>query len=496
MGRIDRNIKHLEKIFDVIVIGGGIHGIMMTYEASLRNLSVLLLEKDDFGQHTSFNSLRIIHGGFRYLQSLHIKRLIESFKEQRWFLNTFPEYVKPLPCVMPLYGLGLRKPSVAALGVLLHKVLLAWQEKGTERAPALKKGKVVTPDVVKSYFPLVDENGLQGGLVWNDAILEDSQIFIADILKRACENGAVAFNYFKATDVVVDDGQIIGIVALNQSKGEKHLIKGKRIINCAGPWCRDVARRFHKDEVSLFKSMLAWNILFDHDAISEHGVAVTPKNGSRHTYFLVPWKGKLFAGTGHDSWNRKSKDPWPSTKALETFMEDLNNAVPGLNLSARDILYIMPGLQSATRLNGTNLAKKEVIYDHGENGGPKHLYSVSGVKFTTSRLVAEKTLNRIFPDLKANRTKFENAHCNSISRTELLNHLGTNTKSDNALIRTIIEDESVVHLSDLIFRRSTLFEHPEIVSDVLNDLCKCFDWDRARCETEKETVMKLLHRKS
>ena len=64
--------------YDIIVIGGGIYGVMLAYEASKLGKKVLVLEKDSFGIHTSSNSLRIIHGGLRYLQTLDLKRFFES----------------------------------------------------------------------------------------------------------------------------------------------------------------------------------------------------------------------------------------------------------------------------------------------------------------------------------------------------------------------------------------------------------------------------------
>ena len=97
MSAIERNpaTAALSK-YDLIIIGGGIYGAMLSVEAGLRNLRSLLLERDDFGGATSYNSLRIIHGGFRYLQSLDLQRFYESVGERRWFLQTFPDLIQPL----------------------------------------------------------------------------------------------------------------------------------------------------------------------------------------------------------------------------------------------------------------------------------------------------------------------------------------------------------------------------------------------------------------
>ena len=71
------------RTFDVLVVGGGIYGLTIAYDAAQRGLSVALIERDDFGSGATFNHLRTIHGGLRYLQSLDLKRARESVRERR-----------------------------------------------------------------------------------------------------------------------------------------------------------------------------------------------------------------------------------------------------------------------------------------------------------------------------------------------------------------------------------------------------------------------------
>src|SRR5437868_1515857 len=89
--------------FDVLVVGGGIYGLTIAYDAAQRGLSVALVERDDFGSGTSFNHLRTIHGGLRYLQSLDLGRARESIRERRAVARIAPQTVRPLPFAVPLY---------------------------------------------------------------------------------------------------------------------------------------------------------------------------------------------------------------------------------------------------------------------------------------------------------------------------------------------------------------------------------------------------------
>src|SRR5215208_2583050 len=90
------------RTFDVLVVGGGIYGLTIAYDAAQRGLSVALIERNDFGSGASFNHLRTIHGGLRYLQTLDLARARESVKERRTVARIAPAAVRPLPFVLPL----------------------------------------------------------------------------------------------------------------------------------------------------------------------------------------------------------------------------------------------------------------------------------------------------------------------------------------------------------------------------------------------------------
>src|SRR6266852_1469831 len=91
------------RTFDLLVVGGGIYGLTIAYDAAQRGLSVGLVEEQDFGSGTSFNHLRTIHGGLRYLQSLDLPRARESVRERRTVARIAPHAVRPLPFALPLY---------------------------------------------------------------------------------------------------------------------------------------------------------------------------------------------------------------------------------------------------------------------------------------------------------------------------------------------------------------------------------------------------------
>ncbi|NET04040.1 MAG: FAD-dependent oxidoreductase [Symploca sp. SIO2B6] len=479
------------QIYDLIIVGGGIYGVMLSLEASRRGLRSLILERDDFGGATSYNSLRIVHGGLRYLQTLDLHRFFESVRERHWFLQKFPDLVKPLPCLMPLYGNGARRPLILRIALLLNDILAYNRNYKVRSDRHLSPGEVVTAEQVQRIFPLVDKQGLQGGAIWYDASMPDSQRLLISLLLWACALGGTALNYVEAQKLLKSNSSVAGVLAKDLISGQSYEYKAKVVVNAAGPWCREVAANFDRDLPELFKSSIAWNALVDRKALSDFALAVAPKKPGASTYFIRPWKGMMLAGTIHNPWSDSIKhNPLPTPTQLTDCLEDLNDAIPGLDLQQNEILRIFSGLLPVTESDSAKLAVREVIVEHAKHGGSQGLYSVSGVKFTTSRLVAEKTIKKIFPGRQLSKN---NGNTTSIPPQNLQSRRGIfdyhwHPNSDNLLwkveLSEIIKEESVQHLDDLILRRTSIGDNPDRALSAAAIICELFDWDDARCQLE------------
>ena len=172
----------------------------------------------------------------------------------------------------------------------------------------------------------------------------------------------------------------------------------------------------------------------------------------------------MLAGTSYAAMPEASLEAAPSEAQVAAFLADLNAAVPGLEATPDDVLQVYAGLLPARAANTTLLSSREVIHDHGAARGPKGLFSVSGVKFTTARLVAQKTLARAFgraisavrPD--ATRPPPAAAVCGE-SILDSTSPLDGPIEQVSARLRALAEEESVLGLDDLLFRRldSTFF---------------------------------------
>jgi len=116
-----RDLSQLaDQSFDLVIVSGGVHGAWIAWDAALRGLSVALIERGDFGQETSANSLKTVHGGLRYLQDLDIGLVRTMIQERSAYLRIAPHLVHPLPCLMPTYTKLMRSRPVMGAAIRLN----------------------------------------------------------------------------------------------------------------------------------------------------------------------------------------------------------------------------------------------------------------------------------------------------------------------------------------------------------------------------------------
>lgn len=493
MTAIKRNpVPAAKRPYDLIIIGGGIYGIALALEASARGIANLLIEKEDFGWATSYNSLRTIHGGLRYLQKLDLPRFYESVAERRWFLREFPGLVSPLPCLMPLYGNGPYRPSVFRIALTLNDLLSRDRNRNVPRGQELPTSRVIDADEVARLFPLVDRHDLQGGAIWYDGGIPSSQLVLMAMLRQACGRQSTALNYCRADSLLVEGGRVRGIKATDRETGIRHSFLAPRVINAAGPWCRRVASCLDRDDPSLFHYSLAYNILFDRPALSSFSLALKPRVEGARMYFVHGWHNRIMGGTIHEPWPEVSEQPMPTAASMAHYLQHLNLAVPGLNLRMSDIMHVYSGLLPVREQGSSTLTVRPTIKDHGKDKGPLGLYSVAGIKFTTARHVAARLLGHIFPDKKAagslQPAPQQEGGGSPAGRVDWDWLPDPNDTAWQQCFSDIITNEAVIHLDDLILRRTTIGDNPRRAIKAVEPLSRLFSWDDRRRREEIKRV--------
>ena len=475
---------------DLIIVGGGIYGAMTALEAARRGLRPLLLERDDYGGATSWNSHRIVHGGLRYLQHFDLNRFRTSVRERSWFLRHFPDRVEPLTCLMPLYGQGARRPSVLRVALLANHLLSRDRNDKVRADRRIESGGVMTALETRSLFPRVREEGLRGGALWYDAVMTDSQRLLIETLRWASAYGARCLNYVEATRLRLEAGRVVGIEATDGVDGATLLFDAAIVVNCAGPWSGRVAGAFDQPMEELFRPSLAFNLLFDRAPPAEVAVAVSAPGPGAHTWFLYPRNGRTYAGTAHVPCAKGTETATPSRQQIDTAIDDMNAAVPGLDLHRHQVIRVYSGLLPATKQGSTELTSKPLIHDHGANGGARGLFSVSGVKYTTARDVAEKTLRRAFAGLGEIGEETGRPQGREIPAIGAAAE-GDATNDLAEAVRRFADDEAVVHLDDLLLRRGDWGDDPRTLERTGQAVGEMLGWDEARLGAELDRLAGL-----
>ena len=444
--------------FDLIVVGGGIYGCTLALESARRGLRPLLIERDDFGQHTSANSFRILHGGLRYLQTLNLRRFFESVSERSWFLRAFPDHVRPFPFLMPLYGEGLRRPSILRMALRGNDVLSGYRNRGVRSDRVIPAGRILSPGEVRATYPGVPTQGLVAGGLWYDAVMAQPQRIIMEIVRWGESRGAVALNYLSGEEVRTAEGRVRGIMARDRVSGRLLEYDAPVVVNCCGPWVRDFSVRAARDVPGMFRRSLAINLFLDCSPDFEVGLGVSARRKRGRTFFLYPCGEGILAGTFHVSLSEAADRTDPSPAHIEAFVQALREAAPGLGVSMERVLHVQWGELPVAREGTLALSAREVIHDHGRSGGPEGLVSVSGVKFTVARRVAERVLGRLrrrslIPD-SATPSDSPPPPPSIPSLAEALELLEADAEAFDAVVRRIADTESVVHVDDLILRRT------------------------------------------
>ena len=185
-----------ENEHDLVVVGGGIFGICVAWDAALRGLSVALVEQTDFAHAASANCFKIIHGGIRYIQHGDLYRIRESSHERSAWLRIAPHLVSPLPIAIPAYGNGFRGKALLRAGMGLYDLITWDRNQGIDdpgqRIPASYS---ISRQECLDRFPGLDSTGLTGAMIFHDGQMYSAPRLALSCLKSAVEAGAVAANY-------------------------------------------------------------------------------------------------------------------------------------------------------------------------------------------------------------------------------------------------------------------------------------------------------------
>jgi len=371
--------------YDLLIIGGGIHGAGIARDAAGRGLSVLLVEKEGLAAHTSSASSKLVHGGLRYLEYFKLRLVRESLSERECLLAMAPHIVHRQRFVLP-YRSRLRPAWAVRLGLLLYDRL--------GRKSTLEGSRPVRFGAAAYGAPLRSE--LHGGFAYSDCTVDDSRLVILNA-RDAADRGAdvrVGHRFLRAAR----DGHEWRAEIRDEAAGEEYFVRARALVNAAGPWVAEVLSAGigtgSRRPVRLVKgSHIVVRRLYE----GEHAYAL--QHTDRRIVFVIPWQRDFtLIGTTDVPWSGEPGTPVIDAGEVAYLCAIVNRSFQR-KIAPADVVWSFAGIRALLDDGATrpSAVTREYALELDTAGGGAPALSVIGGKLTTYRLLAEHALEALLP---------------------------------------------------------------------------------------------------
>ncbi len=367
--------------FDCVVIGGGISGAGVAREATLRGLSVALLEAQDFASGTSSRSSKLVHGGLRYLamgdvglvrttarERKHIFRLAPHLAERRWLVVPSRSWASALKVRA---GVTTYEKLGGVEGEDLHQ---NWSAEDLAREE-----------------PRIDHSVYKYACVYREYLTDDAHLVLAN-LRSAAGGGAALLNHAPVDAIVQEAGVATGVEAACSFSGRRVHVRGRCVINAAGPWVEPVQRLEDPDAKPLLHLSKGVHLVVRSERLPVHRMILCGTK-DRRSIFVVPYGPVTYIGTTDTSY-RPGPTVWPEVEPEDVayLLEPLTRYFDVDPIRPDEIVAAWAGLRPLIQQPGkkpSELSRREEILV-----GPARVVTMAGGKLTGYRPMARETLER------------------------------------------------------------------------------------------------------
>lgn len=360
-------------IFDAVVIGGGITGLGIALDASLRGLSVALFEREDYAAGTTSRSSKLIHGGLRYLAQGQFAVTRESLVERQHLLRLAPGLVREIPFVIPVRR-GPTEAARYALGLAIYRAL----------APAGSRSFAhIDRSQIRDLAPWMDPRAIDTGFVYWDAQTDDVALAMA-VYRRAREAGALLVNHCAVTRVT-DAGGLCEINAHDREGGSDLRFRARCVVVASGAWGdRDIGGLKGGLPIQPAKGV---HLLLSTDRFPMRAAMYLPTVSDDRMIFVVPWLDRILVGTTDTLYEGDIATPEVEEEDLAYLLEGLRRHTAPGQVRREDVVAAHAGIRplvageagSTSKLSRAERVKTDDRIIH-----------IGGGKLTTYRRIAER----------------------------------------------------------------------------------------------------------
>ena len=226
------NLEKLEqRVFDVLVVGGGVNGAVSAAALAAQGAKVALIDKGDFAGFTSQESSNLVWGGIKYLESFEFRLVRKLCLSRNRLIRAYPSSIREIRFFVTLEK-GFRKSRFFIyLGLWLYWFIGNF---------FTRKPRLLSRQVIEEQEPVVRADVSQGGVEYSDAYLVDNDArFVFNFVRSAINCGAIAANYVESLGAQRNAKGLWECSAVDTVGGQTMNIRAKLVINACGPYVDD-----------------------------------------------------------------------------------------------------------------------------------------------------------------------------------------------------------------------------------------------------------------
>ena len=531
----------------VVIIGAGINGISTFRDLAMQGVDVLLVERDDFASGATAASSHMIHGGIRYLENGEFRLVKESVQERNGLLKTAPHYVKPLETTIPIYS-TFSGILAAPLRFLTHK-----QGKPTERGAFLIKVGLTLYDTFSrdggtvqrhrfhgrkkslAALPELDPN-IKYTATYYDASVHDPERLALDVLRdgEAAHTGARALNYVEAVGLDTS-----GVLLRDRETGSEFHVAADVVVNASGPWT-DLTNEALGAATTFMGGTKGSHIVLDHPGLLDAtgGREIFFEHSDGRIVLIYPLKDRVLVGT--TDLEADPREPARCTEEeVDYFFALIAHVFPTIAVDRSQIVYRYSGIRPLPHHDDTapGFVSRDYRIERRQDAGMPAVLSLVGGKWTTFRALGETLGDRVlaelgrerststkgvrigggngYPKTPRRRIEWLRQNVGDTARGRVLfTRYGTRAadvadflalENDEPLLGDtlstrelawMVEHEKVQHVSDVVFRRTSLAftgdADVDAIRMIAESLAPLLGWDAVRTDAEIDDTLSTL----
>lgn len=385
----ERALEELRRgVFDVLVIGGGIVGSRVAWDAARVGLRVALVDAGDFGGATSSASARLVHGGLRYLRTGEVRLVRTALRERNVLASRVaPHLVRPLPFVLAS-ARSTRQRSKCAAGLLAYAAL----DNFRQPLPRLVSGREVD-----HLVPPIRSEALGLLAAFQEARTNDARLTLATVT-AAARAGVVVANYLRVVKLDPAPGNISRV--LLEGRGSEGMVgvACRAVVNATGPWV-DTLRRMEDPGCRPLARLSKGVHVVVRPADEWRAALAVSLDDNRHLY-AVPDEDTILLGTTDTEYLGDPRSVVPEPAEVSSLLDAASEFLAREALRPERVISAFAGLRVLPRGDAApSFASREHLLSVGRGG----MVSVAGGKLTTHRQIALDALRHLPPEVRPRR---------------------------------------------------------------------------------------------